>query len=204
MRIQFFYLLLLSMLSALFAYQGGIRLAWDYSTISRVYYQGSTYARVIRIGEDHLLCSFEYLHWQDGVVVGSVMVSHSFDDGKSWEDPITVVNRENGVNPSVPDLIKLNNGWIMISYNPRPPKDNMDPTKKFAIKNAISKDNGYTWEEWSDAYEGSYLYEDGVWEPSCIQLDNGEIQLFFANEFPYQNSNEQEITMLRSRDNGKT
>ncbi len=35
-------------------------------------------------------------------------------------------------------------------------------------------------------------------------MPSGEIQLFFANEGPYRESDEQEITLLRSRDNGRT
>jgi hypothetical protein len=42
----------------------------------------------------------------------------------------------------------------------------------------------------------------GCWEPAQAQLPSGEIQLFFANEKPYPTTNEQEITLLRSFDNG--
>jgi hypothetical protein len=37
-----------------------------------------------------------------------------------------------------------------------------------------------------------------------IELPNGEIQVFFANESPYRTTTEQEISMLRSLDSGKT
>ena len=37
-----------------------------------------------------------------------------------------------------------------------------------------------------------------------FQLPNGEVQVYFANEGPYTHSNEQEISMMTSVDNGKT
>ena len=53
-------------------------------------------------------------------------------------------------------------------------------------------------------YKASYQFKDGCWEPSALQLPSGEIQLFFSNEGIYTNSNEQNISLLRSFDNGKT
>ena len=44
----------------------------------------------------------------------------------------------------------------------------------------------------------------GCWEPRAIILKNGEVQMFFANEAPFPNSNEQEISRMTSRDGGKT
>src|SRR5690606_35129826 len=41
-------------------------------------------------------------------------------------------------------------------------------------------------------------------EPAAIQLPNGQIQLFFANEGPYTGSSEQNISLLRSNDLGET
>ena len=186
-----------------FGYEEGSRITWDYTTLSKVYHGYSTYARVIRLHNNNLICAFEHLVLENDTVVGFLMASRSENNGLSWSKADTVVKHSDGINPSVPDLIQLNNGWILCSYNPRPRKQD-DSSKKFSIKNMISKDNGYTWEFWSDVYAASHLFGDGVWEPSAIQLASEEIQLFVANEYPYQSSNEQEISMFRSFDNGYT
>ena len=51
-------------------------------------------------------------------------------------------------------------------------------------------------------YEGGSKFEDGCWEPAQVQLPSGEIQLFFSNEAIYTTSNEQDISVFRSMDNG--
>ncbi|MCX7011802.1 MAG: sialidase family protein, partial [Candidatus Sumerlaeota bacterium] len=90
--------------------------------------------------------------------------------------------------------------WILLSYNERP-SDGVHP---FAIKTCVSRDNGRAWSAPALVYEAGTDARTGCWEPAAIQLPSGEIQLFFANEFPYKKSNEQEISMTRSFDNGAT
>src|SRR6185312_14490038 len=46
--------------------------------------------------------------------------------------------------------------------------------------------------------------ETGCWEPAQIQLPSGEIDLYFSNEQPYPRTSEQEISVLRSFDDGAT
>ena len=53
-------------------------------------------------------------------------------------------------------------------------------------------------------YRAGTRFEDGCWEPAALRMPNGEIRLVFANEGPYTHSNEQEITMMTSRDDGRT
>lgn len=50
--------------------------------------------------------------------------------------------------------------------------------------------------------QAGHEFANGCWEPSAVLLPSGEIQLFFANEGPYTHSDEQEISLLRSYDNG--
>jgi hypothetical protein len=68
----------------------------------------------------------------------------------------------------------------------------------------MSEDGGETWTTDSLVYKADTLWGNGCWEPAQIQLPSGEVQLFFANENPYRDSNEQEISMARSHDNGLT
>lgn len=79
----------------------------------------------------------------------------------------------------------------------------MDTTKHFAIRTIKSYDNGVSWKEDTLLYRAGWQFSNGCWEPSAIQLPSGEIQLFFSNEGIYTDSDEQNISLLRSFDGGK-
>lgn len=177
-------------------YTGGIRVGWDYRTLTEVYGGSSSYARFHRLDDGRIICTFERR--------GASMITFSEDEGKTWSEPQTVVESKNGVIAAVPELIQLESGEILMAYNPRPPDDNQDPSRRFAIKLKISRDGGSTWEHQADVYEGGYQGTNSVAEPIMIQLDSGELQLYFANEYRYPNTNDQDITMLRSFDKGET
>jgi hypothetical protein len=174
----------------------GSRIAWDHSTLKNVSPDGVTgyngYARVIQLHNKSLLCVYESR--------GNVVVVTSNDLGTSWTEPVTVAAKESGINMAVPDVLQLQDNSILIAYNPRP--FNIDPSRRFAIRTKKSYDGGLTWKDERLLHEAGYQFENGCWEPSAIQLPDGEIQLFFANEGPYTSSNEQEISLLRSSDGG--
>ncbi|WP_419788582.1 sialidase family protein [Mucilaginibacter sp. SP1R1] len=67
-----------------------------------------------------------------------------------------------------------------------------------------SYDQGKTWRDERLVYQASYQFQDGCWEPSQIQLPSGEIQLYFSDEGVYTQSNEQNISIFRSKDGGLT
>jgi len=165
-------------------------IAWDKSTLVLVH-KGGAYARMIRLQDGDILCCFEYK--------GMAWVRRSSDNGKTWAEPIEVAKAPSG-SASNPELLQLANGWVLFFYNERPD----DGIHHFTIQVSVSKDKGRAWRHHSKAYEADVISKNGCWEPSAIQLPSGEIQLFFANEFPYKDSDEQEITLLRSFDNGKT
>lgn len=176
-------------------YTEGIRIAWDYRTLTQVFEDQVSYPRIIRIANDELLSAFEHQ--------GEVYVSRSADDGENWTEAERVAPRNGDVISAVPELIQLENGKILLAYNTRPPHDNKDPKKRFGIKLRISEDNGDIWSAQKNVFEGGYEWNRGVWEPAMIQHSSGEVQLFFANEYPYKNSEDQEISMVRSTDNGE-
>jgi hypothetical protein len=92
----------------------------------------------------------------------------------------------------------------MVCYNPRPASINTDTAKHFAIRIIKSYDEGLTWKDDHLLYEAGHLFKNGCWEPSALQLPSGEIQLFFSDEGVYTNSDEQNISLFRSFDQGKT
>jgi len=133
---------------------------------------------------------------------GTVVAVKSQDSGNSWSKPVVVVAWQNGTNMTVPDVLELADGSILVCYNPRPYQ--IDPARRFGIRTKKSRDGGLTWHDERLLYEAGYEFENGCWEPSAVQLLGGEIQLFFANEGIYTQSNEQNISMLRSADGGLT
>ncbi|MFV5695633.1 exo-alpha-sialidase [Flavobacterium sp. LB3P122] len=174
----------------------GIRIAWDYNSLILVSDKNSTdyngYARLVQLNDKKLMCTYE-----SG---GAILVKTSTDFGGTWSAPITVVSGNALVNMTTPDILQLKDNSILICYNPRPIAGN--GTVKFSINTIKSFDGGLTWKENRLVYEASSDFENGCWEPSALQIPSGEIQLFFSNENVYRNSNEQNISLIRSSDNG--
>lgn len=173
-----------------------ITIAWDNSTLKKISGNAarySGYARAVELQDGSLFCVFE----EDG----SVVSIRSSDKGRSWTAPILVAAKEEGVNMAVPEILQLKDGSLLVSYNPRPYGNN---GKRFAVRTKKSYDNGVTWKDERLLYEAGTKFEDGCWEPAAIQLPSGEIRLYFANEGVFTESNEQNISMLRSFDNGLT
>jgi hypothetical protein len=175
----------------------GIRIAWDHRTLRRLSpasagYAG--YARMIELTDGTLYCVFE----NDG----SIQKTTSGDGGDSWSEPVTIATGEAGINAAVPEILQLADNSLLLSYNMRPHGTPVE-SKRFGIRVRKSTD-GVTWTPPVTVYEAGYEFGNGCWEPAQIQLPTGEIQLFIANEGPYTSSNEQEITLFRSIDNGNS
>jgi len=162
------------------------RLVWDQATLTLVE-SGAVYGRMARLPSHDILCSYEH--------GGRIYVRRTRDEGRTWGQEISVAAYEFG-NAANPEMLVLRNGWVLLSYNERP----RDGVHHFTIKTTMSKDGGETWEAGRLVYEAGTDSGTGCWEPAQIQLSSGEIQLFFANEKPYPDTTEQEITIVRSID----
>lgn len=178
---------------------GSRHVVWDKATLKKVSasvigvkYCG--YGRIVQLQDESLLAVYE--------ADGSIVCVKSTNLGASWSLPVSVAPREVGTNMAVPDILVLRDQSILVCYNPRP--YNISHSRKFSIRTKKSYDGGKTWKDGKLLYEAGYQFENGCWEPSAIQLPEGEIQLYFANEGIYTNTNEQNISMLRSSDNGLT
>lgn len=172
-----------------------IHIAWDTTSLRNVAYGG--YSRMVELKNGKLITVYAAFN-------GNTEIVSSDDKGDHWSQPIIVAAKENGVRMDAPDILLLKNNSLLICYNPRPVGHNTETSKHFAIRVIKSYDNGVTWKDDKSLYEASYEFKDGCWEPAALQLPSGEIQLFFSNEGIYRNSNEQNISLLRSYDNGKT
>jgi hypothetical protein len=163
---------------------------WDPSTLVLVQPNG-VYGRMARLTDGEIICSYER--------AGRVWVRRSNDEGRTWTAETQAASFAYG-NAANPELLVLPNGWVLLFYNERP----TDRVHPFTIQVAISRDNAQTWDDHRLLYEAGTDSGTGCWEPAAVLLPTGEIQLFFANEKPYPDTTEQEITLLRSYDLGET
>lgn len=184
----------------------GIRIAWDYSSMRRIAPQGERtsgwvgYPRVRRLSNGDLLAVYE--------TGGNVEIKRSSDNGGTWSSSSVLFEKhiasagadDVGVNKANGEFIELANGDLIAACNYRPAADGITP---FAIAVKRSFDKGVTWTAPKVVFEGGVSFHNGCWEPSFLQLPSGEVQIYFANEAPYTNSDEQEISMLSSVDKGE-
>ncbi|HOM63778.1 MAG TPA: sialidase family protein [Dysgonamonadaceae bacterium] len=180
-----------------------LSIAWQQHSLVCIAEEGG-YPRMKRLGDGSLLVAYENRK-------GDVLIKKSIDGGVTWSNPVIaftgfdVIDNENGrsakVNIANPEIIQLPDNDILLACNFRPDKDEAYP---FSIAIKRSRDNGKTWGEEQIVYRAAPRFIDGCWEPSFLLLPDGRIQLYFANENPYRQSNEQEISMIESGDNGLT
>lgn len=174
---------------------------WEKNTLICIADEGG-YPRLRRLKDNSLIVVYENRR-------GDLMVKKSTDEGTTWSEPVMAYEAFNytdeqtdertRVNIANPEIIQLDNGDILLASNLRPRDEGVFP---FSIALKRSRDNGATWTEADILYQAGTYFRDGCWEPSFLILLNGTLHLYFANESPYRDSDEQEISMLYSTDNG--
>ena len=148
------------------------------------------YARIKSVGNRHAIVYD---------VGRTAIIRFSDDKCVSWSEPIEVAKAENYSYTNC-ELLQLKSGKLIYTWNARPLRDTGLPYK---IMYAISEDGGRSWSEARDLYTAGTEPRSGCWEPIALQLPSGELQIYFANEAPYTHSSEQEISLMRSFDEGK-
>lgn len=166
------------------------RIVWDQSTV-RLLREGGCYARIRRLDRKRLLAAYE--------LGGAVRVSFSDDAGRTWGGETEVVHISYG-NAANPELVILDSQHVLLLYNERP----TDGKHPFAIAACASADAGKTWSAPRVLYAAGTRFGDGCWEPAGVRMPGGDVWVVFANEGPYPQTDEQEITLVRSRDGGNT
>jgi len=176
---------------------------WDESSLVCIADEGA-YPRLRRLSDNSLLVAYENRR-------GDVLVKKSIDEGTSWSEAViaweafeythTETMTATRVNIANPELIQLPNGELLLAVNLRPRNEGIYP---FSIALKRSSDNGVTWSDAGILYRAGTIFRDGCWEPSFLLLPDGRLQIYFANESPYRHSEEQEISMLSSVDNGRS
>ncbi len=177
-------------------------IVWDRSTMTKIADTGG-YPRMRKLQDSSLL-----IIYQD--YLGDVDYKRSYDGGKTWSEPTRIFTQfvysdlkgeSTVVKIANPEIYQLQNGDLITACNYRPEKEEIAP---YVIVVRRSIDNGKTWLAPQLLYSAAPRFKDGCWEPSFLQLPNSELQVYFANENTYRQSDEQEISVLSSFDNGKT
>ena len=182
---------ILSIATAIMVGCGATNLTIQWSEESSHFVTRGVYARIKKVDNRHAL------------VYGagrSVWIRFSDDGCESWGTPIEVA-RGDGYNYTNSEMLQLQSGKLLFTWNARPLPNTGLP---FKIMYSISEDGGESWSKGRDLYIARSEFCDGCWEPAALQLPSGELHIYFANEAPYTASSEQEISLVRSFDEGKT
>ena len=168
-----------------------INLTIKWEEDSRHFVGRGVYARIKAVGDRHAMVYD---------VGRTAIIRFSSDRCKSWSEPVEVAKAE-GYSFTNCELLQLQSGRLLYTWNARPLRDTGLPYK---IMYALSDDGGKSWSKGQDLYVAGKEPRSGCWEPIALQLPSGEVQIYFANEAPYRDSSEQEISLIRSRDEGKS
>ena len=186
---SFRYLLITILLAACSCSNNDVTIEWDANSLQFI--TRGVYARIHAVGNRHALV----------YNAGNPALIRFSDDGcESWSEPI-IVAQTDGYGFTNSELLELESGRLLYMWNARPHRDTGLP---FKIMYATSDDKGRSWSEGRDLYIAHPEFHNGCWEPIALQLPDGEVQIYFANEAPYTESSEQEISMMRSWDDCNT
>lgn len=177
-------------------YADGVRIAWRYN--SQRYIGPGSYGRAIRLSDSTYVMVYStggsniggdnFIRWQEEAYGDWTEATVSMP-GDQWH---TNKNAE---------IIELKDGRLMYAWLYRTNYDNSRGPSK--IMAAYSSDGGHTWENEQVIYTATDTYGFGVWEPAMLQLPDGELQIYFANEASATGSS-QNISMRRSFNGGRS
>lgn len=183
--------MLLAMAWAGEAVSGEPTFSWDARTLRLIEPEGA-YGRMIPLPQKGLVFVCERGR--------GIRARRSRDAGATWSEAQEVAMWREGQLAN-PELLLTRDGALLCLHNRRPGKESRAP---YAIAVSRLEPGAEAWSEASVVFEAGRRQEEGCWEPAAVQLPSGEIQLFFANEAPYARSHEQEISLMRSADGGRT
>lgn len=189
MKLKTFSLLFTTVILLAACSKNEITIEWD--TQSSHLVTRGVYARIKRVDKRFALV------YNEGP---AAYIRFSDDMCESWSEPILVA-QERGYGLTNSELLQLKSGRLLYMWNARPHRDTGLPYK---IAFATSDDGGKSWSCGRDLYIAHPEFHNGCWEPIALQLPDGEVQIYFANEAPYTKSSEQEISMMRSMDDCHT
>lgn len=169
------------------------------------------YARVHRLNDGRYMAV--YSRGGDGWLM------FSSDDCTSWSGPSRVMLHGNYSSPvkvavANTEFAQLSAGnphhpgRIIYAANIRP-LENKSSAAPFTIAVSTSDDAGNTWSGIRDVYKSRIWDKDvlrGCYEPCVLELPDGTVQIYFADETPYYERKlpYQNISLIESKDGGDT
>jgi hypothetical protein len=153
---------------------------------------GGQYGRMARLDKETLLCAFTWKR--------ALQIRRSSDQGHTWSDPQEITAWAPGSLANA-ELLVLKNGDVLAFFNRRPGSDSKEP---HSIGCCRSTDRAAAWSAPITIYGGDAKMDKGCWEPAALELPDGRIAVWFANENPFPKSHEQEISITFSSDRGLT
>ncbi len=189
-------------LAASAAAQETAHIRWDRSTETKIALEG-VYARIVTLQDGSHLAVYEDF-------TGRSVASKSTDpEGRVWDRPSVMFDRLGwvgesggvGMQAANPEVRQLSDGTLIGACNYRPNEQGLGP---YSIAVTRSTDGGATWESPQIIFQAGLYARVGCWEPSILELPDGTVQVYFANEAPYPYTAEQEVSMLSSSDRGMT
>lgn len=156
------------------------------------------YGRIHRVKGDTLLLTYHF--GPQGEEWDNIAIKRSIDGGQTWSSAETLMADNNPAyyGFSNPELLVMQNGEVLLAYTGR---GNPDDNAHANIQIRKSTDRGWT-------FGAPKIIATGrSWEPAMVQLPDGEIEVFYSSEAkwwsgPGATAAQQEILMVRSRDNG--
>lgn len=156
------------------------------------------YSRVIALSDDRWMLTY----FDAGTTAGGgIMARYSSDSGATWSIPEVVHQNTAQHEYNNPEPIELSDGTIMVVTNLRPVQPGRADHFEIGL---IKKPVGGVWSEVEILYRADTEFHNGCWEPKMIELPDGSLEIYFANEANFRNNNDQEISKLYSQDKGKT
>lgn len=154
------------------------------------------YARMIQLKDGRLLLTY----FDSGETInGGIIARYSTDQGKTWSDPEVIHHNTQHHEFNNPEIIELKDGTLMVLTNLRPTNPGGSYNYEIGL---ITKPAGGTWSTVSILYRADNQFHNGCWEPKLVELPDGNLEIYFANENNFRNNDDQEISKLYSLDKG--
>jgi hypothetical protein len=174
-----------------------LRIKWEVSErkLSHDTYYAE-YGRIRKVGRDSLIltynCGAQGHEWDN------VGIRRSFDNGDTWLNPsILKPVRFAYRGLCTPDILPMKNGWLMMALTGRCFKGD---TNENHVLISYSKDKGTTWSTPTIVARGRF------WEPNLTQLPDGEIEMYYTEEFIHTHRSvvraEQRLMLITSKSGG--
>ena len=199
---------------------GDVRIIWEEP--QQVVGTGGGYPRVHRLNDGRLMMTYSKSF--------NGYARFSEDNGATWPEATVKktmsslkVSNEKGeamLSVAVPDFAQLSAGHphhpgrIIFAGNYRPRSADGKTTgyssvHPYTISISVSDDNGATWSAEKHIYKSGTWVENatvGCWEPFVLELPDGTVQIYFADETPYYKlgSDWHNISVIESKDGGDT